>query len=393
MSVFERDRALFTIFGFPVKINPSWLLLFGLIVASLSVSWFPGSVERIAGIAAAQEISRTVYWLMGVVGAVALFASLIVHELCHSLVARRTGMPVGGITLFIFGGVSELKDEPPTPLSEFFMAVVGPLSSLAIGSVFAVLCFVGSFMKWHALLVAVFAYLWFVNWFLALFNSVPAFPLDGGRILRSVLWAITGQLRTATHIAAGIGSFLGLALIVGGVLLLFNGIIILGIWCVCIGFFVRQAARSSFRHTIIRQELEGEKASRFMTREPVTVSPQTSLQDFVYDYVLNYHFRFFPVVDDAGKLIGVVDARDPKKAPREQWPDVSVGEVMARSTESISLRADADAVEALVRLREAPVGGLVIVEDGRPVGIINLRNLMDFLALKIDLSLSGPVRR
>jgi len=383
MPFLGRNRTLFRILGIPIQIDLSWLLLLGLVVWSLADGYFPYYIEEIEE---EPHLSQLAYWTMGVIGAAGLFASLITHELCHSLVARATGMQVSGITLFIFGGVSKLGDEPPTAASEFFMAVVGPLSSVLIGAFFLGTWLVATLADVHAAVIAVLQYLSLINFILAGFNSLPAFPLDGGRVLRSILWGLTGDLGASTRVAAGIGSAFGVGMVIVGVVLAFFGSFIPGIWLIFIGLFLRRAASGSVQQMVIRQLLEGEPVSRFMTREPVGVSPELPLRLFVDDYVLNYHFTHFPVVDGEGHIVGIVNASDPKKINPIHWAQATVTEVMTEADEVMKIRPDADAVEALSLLRGQKSRRLIVVENDRPVGILSLRDLMDFLALKIDLT-------
>ncbi len=376
-----KTRVLFRIFGIPIKVHLTWFLLLALIIYSLG-----GPDGLFRRVIRGPSVSESTFWVLAVLGALGLFASLIVHEMCHSIVARHTGTPVLGITLFIFGGVSELGDEPPTAESEFLMAVVGPLSSLLIGGVFLALWAAGAFaFNWPIALRALLGYLGGVNIALAVFNSVPAFPLDGGRVVRSILWGVTGNLRTATTIAAGIGSGFGLVMIVGGVLSLLMGTVIGGIWFIFIGFFLRQAAQGSLQHTIMRQDLAGERVGRFMTPNPVAVGPHLELRRFVDGFVLPYHFAVFPVVDEEGRWIGVVHARDPARVDQAQWETVTVGDIMRQPTPDMAVGPDADAVDALALLAGGAGRRLIVVDHGRPIGILSLRDLMDFLALKVDL--------
>ena len=382
MAFIGRSRTLFRVFGVPVKIDLSWFLILGLVVWSLAAAVFPRHVQALGG----EPLSTLAYWLMGVVGALGLFASLMAHELCHSLVARRTGVPVSGITLFVFGGVSELREEPSTAASEFLMAVVGPLSSVLIGATFLVLWLVSNARGWWLPLRALLHYLWSINFLLAAFNSLPAFPLDGGRVLRSILWGITRDLRTSTHIAATVGRAFGLLMIMGGIIAVFHERGMGGIWLILIGLFLRSAAMGAMQHMLIRSQLEGERVSRFMTRNPVTVPPDLPLRRFVDDYVLSRHFTHFPVVDQDGALIGIVHARDPKKVDPATWQDATVSDVMGQADAAIRLSPDTDATEALSLLSGEDRRRLIVVEGNRPVGIVSLRDLMDFLALKIDLT-------
>ncbi len=382
--MFGREKTLFHLFGIPIKASLSWLFLVALVLATLSIGWFPDSRWGVG-----PGRPWYVYWGLGLAGTIGLFASLIVHELCHSLVARRTGMPVGGITLFIFGGVSELQDEPPTAFSEFFMAIVGPLSSVLIAVVLLALWLVGKGLGWSAAAQSLLQYLWHINFLLAAFNSLPAFPLDGGRVVRSILWGLSGDLRTATNIAANIGSFFGFGLICLGIFALFQGWMIPGLWAMVLGFFLRQAAQSSLRMVIMRQHLEGERIRDFMTTDLVTVPRDLDLQEFVDSYVFHHRFNYYPVVDEEGVIVGLVSARAPRDVPRGEWAQTAVGQVQTPLEETMVLDPDADAVEALALLRNRDESQAIVVEEGEPVGTITLRDLLQFLALKIDLEPRG----
>ncbi len=384
MPFFQKEKTLFRLFGLPIKANLSWLLLVGLVLLSLALGYFPQSLG--------EGKPWHVYWGLAALGTVGLFASLIAHELCHSLVARSTGMPVEGITLFIFGGVSQLSDEPPTAQAEFFMAVVGPLSSVVIGAGFLVLWVVGSAIGWSEAPLSLLRYLFFINFALAAFNSLPAFPLDGGRVVRSVLWGVTDNLRAATNVAANIGSFFGIGMIVLGLFALFKGYPLPGLWFLVLGFFLRQAALGSLRMVIIRQQLEGEKVRDFMTTDVVTVPEEMNVQEFVDNYVFHHRFSYYPVVDEDDYLVGMISARAPRGIDAEQWSETSVAGLMNDVEESMVLEPDADAVDALAGLRKKEENRAVIVEKGKPVGILSLRDLLQFLALKIDLEPRAEAR-
>ncbi|MGD2175744.1 MAG: site-2 protease family protein [Candidatus Brocadiaceae bacterium] len=379
MPFLTKERTLFRLFGLPIKANLSWLFLVALVWVSLALGYFPGEYGFGPG------RPWFIYWLYGLVGATGLFASLIAHEMCHSLVARATGMPVAGITLFIFGGVSQLRDEPPTAGAEFLMAVVGPLSSVLIGTIFGVLWFLARSRGWGDGPRALILYLFIVNFALAGFNSLPAFPLDGGRVVRSVLWGITDDLRFATHVAATVGSFFGFGLIALGLIGLFYGAGFAALWAVVLGFFLRQAARGSLQMVVLRQHLEGERVSDFMTTNVVTVPRDLDVQEFVDRYVFHHRFTCYPVVDREGNVLGIVSARAPRELESEDWSRTTVGELMQELDETMTLDPDVDAVDALSLLRQREESRGIVVEDGKPVGILSLRDLLQFLALKIDL--------
>jgi Zn-dependent protease/CBS domain-containing protein len=377
MPFLGKSKTLFRLFGLPIKANLSWLFLVALVVFTLAKGYYPQKLGT--------GRPEHVYWALAAAGALGLFASLIAHELMHSLVARSTGMPVSGITLFIFGGVSQLEEEPPTALSEFLMAVVGPLTSVLIGSGFLALGFVGSQVGWPDTVQALIGFLSLVNFVLAAFNSLPAFPLDGGRVLRSILWGVTRDLRTATQVAANVGSFFGFGLIVLGIFTLWKGDFIGGIWLTVIGFFLRQAAAGSLQMVVMREQLAGDNVSRFMTTDVVTVPRDMSLEEFVTDYVFHHRFTYYPVVDEAGRMVGLVSARSPREVDQERWAEARIEDVMGPADERNMLSPDTDAVDALSALRQRDERRAVIVDEGRPVGIVSLRDLLQFLALKIDL--------
>lgn len=373
--MFGRKRKLFNLMGFEVSLDPSWVLLAILVAWSLSTGFFPFHYEDLA--------TRT-YWIMGILGAIGLFLSIVAHEFCHSLVARRSGMQMKGITLFIFGGVAEMGDEPPGAKEEFYIAVIGPLSSFAIAIVFYGLHQLGNLTGWPLALTGVLAYLAMINVLLAIFNLVPAFPLDGGRILRSALWAWKGNLRWATRISSQIGAGFGLVLVFFGILRVFGGFVIGGMWLFLIGMFIYGAAKMSYQQLLTRQALEGEPLKKFMTENPVTVTPSTSIKQLVEDYVYRHHHKLFPVVED-DKLVGCITTRDIKEIPQEQWPHTSVAELSTKCSSANTIKPDADAVEALSAMRRNGASRLMVVDQNKLIGIISLKDMLEFLNLKVEL--------
>jgi len=377
MGIMNRGKTLFRVAGLPIRANVSWLILVGMLIVVLA----RGPLPQIMG-----EAPAAVYWALAVVGATGLFASLLAHELCHSLVARWQGMAVGGITLFVFGGVSELEDEPPTAASEFLMAAAGPWASVAIGCCLAIVWTVGNIAGWHVGIQAVLMYVWMMNFILAAFNLLPAFPLDGGRILRSLLWAASGDMNAATRVAARVGLLFGLGLIFVGAWLLLDGNALPGIWLMLVGFFLQQAAGSNLRMAELRSRLAGENVTRFMATPLIVVPQDADLRTFVGDYVFRYRASYYPVVDDDGLLVGSISARAPRSVRRRNWPRTPVRSVMTPATRANTLGPDAEAAEVLTALRLRDERRLVVVENGRPLGTVSLRDLLDFLSLKSDLA-------
>lgn len=372
--MFGRRFHLFNLSGFAVSIDASWFLLAILIVWSLATGVFPVYLRG---------LSAGAYWAMGVAGAIGLFLSIVIHEFFHSVVARRYGLPMKGITLFIFGGVAEMTEEPPSAKVEFRMAIAGPIASLLIAAVCWVLA-LGLRRVAPAPATIVLAYLALLNLALAIFNLIPAFPLDGGRVLRSLLWARWNSLRRATRVASRFGSGFGVLLIIAGVVSVLFGDVIQGIWWFLIGLFVRSAASSSYQQVLIRRALEGEPVRRFMTTNPVSVSPSTSIHDLVEQYIYRFHFKFFPVTED-GRLVGCVSTRQVKSVPQSEWATHTVGSVMDQCAPNTVVHPDADAMQALSKMQQSGASRLIVAEDGALVGVIALKDMLDFLALKVEL--------
>lgn len=373
--MFGNRITLFKLLGFEVRVDASWLLLVVLVTWSLAKGIFPDSYKG---------ASEATYWAMGALGALGLFLSIIFHELCHSLVAARYGIPMKGITLFIFGGVAEMDNEPPSARSEFFMAVAGPLASLFLSLTFNGIAHAGKMLGWPGTIPVVTSYLGFINLLLASFNLIPAFPLDGGRVLRSILWGWKGDLRWATRISSGLGSAFGIVLILLGIISIFRGNFIGGVWWLMIGFFLRNAAQMSYSQIIARKVLEGEKVRRFMVTNPVTVSRGLTLEEFVNDYVYRYHYKMFPVVS-FDRLVGCITVRQAAEVPREEWREHTVGEVAGPCTPDITIGPDEDAVRALAVMSRTENSRLLVVEGERLAGIITLKDMLQFLSLKLEL--------
>ena len=373
--MFGRGIRLFRILGFEIKVDASWLILAVLVTWSLAGGYFPQIYP---------DLAPASYLWMGVAGAVGLFASIVFHELSHSLVARRYGMPIRGITLFIFGGVAEMEDEPPTAQAEFLMAVAGPIASGVLAVSFHLVGLLALGAEAPAAVLGVAGWLALVNTILAVFNLVPAFPLDGGRMLRAALWYWTGNLQWATRLSANAGSIFGFVLIGLGLLNFVSGNVIGGIWYALIGMFIRAAASSSYMQLQTRRVFEGEPVRRFMVRDPVTVPPDITVQRLVNDHVYVHYHELFPVVDESG-LRGCVGIGQIRQVPRDKWEIARVFEIMSPTSPENTVDAGLDAVEALKLMRRSGNSRLMVVEDGRLVGLITLKDLLHLIGLKMDL--------
>ncbi|HYZ40974.1 MAG TPA: site-2 protease family protein, partial [Stellaceae bacterium] len=369
---------LLTLAGFTVWIDASWLIFAGLFAWTLAAGVFPSTVPG---------LPTATYWWMAVAGAIGLLFSIIFHELSHSLVARRFAIPISGITLFIFGGVAELGGEPNTAKSEFLMAVVGPITSMVLGTLLLAATALGTGALPRPVL-GLLSYLGYINWVLALFNLVPAFPLDGGRMLRAALWGWRKDLRWATNVAAGAGAVFGIGLILWGVFEVVTGNFVGGIWLFLIGMFLHGAAGEARQQMLARQALAGRPVAAFMTTTPVAVTPDLSIRALVEDYFYRYHYKAFPICRD-GRLVGCITSRQVRQTDREQWERLAVGQVMEPCSPDNTVSPDADALDALMQMQRTGNSRLLVVEQGRLAGILSLRDMLQFLSLKLEL---GDIR-
>lgn len=377
-GVFGKRVRIFRLAGFDVFVDSSWVFLAVLVTWSLATGVFPSQ---------SPGESSLVYWLMGAGGALGLFLSIVLHEFAHSIVARANGIRMRGITLFIFGGVAEMLDEPPSPEAEFKMAIAGPVASLLIGAACFVIAALVKLIGFDLVGVTL-SYVAGINLTLAVFNMVPAFPLDGGRVLRSVLWSAKGSLRQATRISSMIGSGFGLLLIAIGVVSILAGHFVMGLWWFLLGSFVRTAAAQSYEQVLLRQYLAGEPVHRFMNRSVITVPPDLPLDRFVEDVVYRYHYKMFPVAGD-DTVLGCATSTSLTDVPREQWHTLTVRDVMEPCDDSTSVHPNTDTLEALGKMMRTGRSRLLVVDHGRLVGILSLRDVMDFINLKVELDEAG----
>lgn len=373
--MFGKRVKLFNLLGFEVRIDISWLIVLVLATWALAEGLFPSLVEG---------LSKSTYWWMGITGAIGLFLSVVLHELSHSLVARRYGIPMKGITLFIFGGVAEMEDEPADPRSELMMAIAGPVASIVIGLFFISITVLGITGGWPEAVVGVIQYVGGINLILAAFNLVPAFPLDGGRVLRAILWHFKGSFRRATEISSKIGSGFGMVLIFAGVVFFVRGEFLGGIWWVFLGLFLRNAVRMSRIKMELKMALRGEKVERFMKEDPVTVDPSVPVEELVEDYIYSYHYKMFPVVED-GEVKGCITTGEVKEVPREDWKNKTVKDIMSPCNEKNSISPHADAMDALKIMRGGNVSRMLVVDGERLAGIVTLKDMLEFISLKMDL--------
>ncbi len=363
------------IFGIPVEINVSWLLILLLVTWTVADGYLKPNFKDMAA------LDR---WLLGAVAALLLFASILLHELMHSVVAVRNGLPVKRITLFMFGGVAQMSEEPRTAGIEFKMALAGPLASLILAALFYLIYVVLTRAGTGEVAAALFMYMGLINFMILIFNMVPGFPLDGGRVLRSIIWHITGNVTKATYITSRIGKAFAIFLIVMGALSAITGNLVGGIWLVFIGFFLQQAADSGYYQVMMRKGLEGHFVWEVMQTDVVTVDADTPIDAAVHDYFMKYRFNSFPVLEN-GRLAGMLTTHDLKAIPREEWYHRYVREIMETGPVEHALGPDETAFTALVKIAQDGMGRLPVVQDGKIVGIVSNRDIMKLLKLKIDI--------
>ena len=372
--MFGTSYRLFKLLGFEVKVDSSWLILAVLVTWSLAEGVFPYYF---------QGLSRGTYWLMGVAGVIGLLLSIVIHEFSHSLVARRYGMPIRGISLFIFGGVAEMTEEPPSAKSEFLMALAGPLTSLALAVLLYQFHVAATVLGWPDQIAGVAFYLAYLNAILAVFNLLPAFPLDGGRMLRAVLWGWRDDLKSATRWAARIGGGFGIALMLGGVYFILSGYIIGGVWWILIGLFLRNAAQGSYSQLLMREKVSGKTVADLMNDRPVTITPSTTVRELVERYVYKYHHKMFPIVDGE-ELVGCVTTRQLKDVAQSDWERLTVRDLAHACSEQNTVAPEMDAMRALSLMSQSSNSRLMVVADGRLRGILTLRDLMNYLSFSSE---------
>lgn len=370
-----------TIAGIDIDVNVSWLIILVLLTFSLAVTWFPATVPGQAA---------PTYWVLGFIAALLLFVSVLLHELAHSLVARARGLPVKSITLFIFGGVSNLQQEPQSPGVEFQVAIVGPLTSLVIGGI---AYFIGVAIGHAAPLVAAtLGYLGIANLLLGVFNLIPGFPLDGGRVLRSILWQASGSLRKATRQASLVGQVIAYLFILWGVWQFFTGDFIGGLWIGFIGWFLLQAAQAANSQVMLESVFKGVTVGQLMSPPPLTTPANISLQQLVDTYILPQGIRSVPVVRD-DELVGLITLADIRKMPREQWAQTPVGYVMIPLERLHIVRPQQSLNDVLPLMATHDVNQLLVVDEaGRLVGMLSRDAIVRYMEVRRGLGLEDAQR-
>ena len=376
----KASLSLGRISGIEIGVHFSWLWAAGLIAWTLAEGFFPRYYP---------EWSTPTYWLTGILSSLLLFMSILVHELAHSLVARSRGLGVEGITLFIFGGVSRLGGEPEKPRDEFVIAVVGPVTSLVLAGFFWGLYLMVA--DQNGPLEGILRYLGVINALVALFNILPGFPMDGGRVLRAIIWAVSGSMVKATNVATAIGQLFGWLLILWGIFEILQGRFFAGLWIAFIGWFLNSAAQSSRREVAIQEGSRGIKVSDVMSRDTACVSPQTTVEELVRDHFLRLGRRAMPVCE-GGELLGIVTMADVKKVPQERWGLTQTQAIMTRDPLH-TLTPQEDLAAALKMMTQHNVNQVLVRDEGRLVGMLNRAHIMNYMQGLKELGLTSTFRR
>lgn len=364
------------IFGISIEVNYTWFIIFALVTAALAFAYFPTVYPG---------LTVGVSLVMGIVTSFLFFASVLIHELMHSLVAIRNGMKVSKITLFIFGGVSQLTDEPQTPAIEFKMAIAGPGTSFVLGIIFGAIAYGFGALGLSPAFFGPFVWLGIINILLGAFNLVPGFPLDGGRVLRSALWAIFKDIRRATKVAARFGQGFAYFLIIVGLVFIFSGLLD-GLWLILIGWFLNNAAQGSYQQLMLRETLKGVDVKQIMKKDVETIPAQTRLREAVDEHFLKSQKAVFPVVTaPAGELVGVVRINDVQTIPQDKWEEKEVGQVSKPLPDEKKIEPKEGVVEALTKMSQAKTDNLLVVTDKQLKGKVNRQDIVRLIKIKSRL--------
>ena len=363
--------------GISIGLHYSWFIIAFLITLSLV-----GNFHSVM-----PQWSNTLVWTISIITAVLFFVTLLLHELAHSLLAKSMGLRVSSITLFALGGVSQIETEAPNAKTEFWVAIVGPLSSLAIGLVCLLLARLSGWtggMKATTPVAAVLLWLGYINLLLAAFNMIPGYPLDGGRVLRAVIWWFNHNIVKATQWAAWAGQTVAFFFILSGLYRFFVGANFGGLWMAFIGWFLLDASRSSFVQVELSEALRDRKVADIMDRDCATVEAHLSLQDFVHEYLLSSGRRCFVVIQN-GHLVGLITPNEVSRVPRDQWPQTSIQSVMRPVAEIRAVTPDTPAMSALELMSREDVNQLPVISSGRLQGIFSRSSIMGFLRNRTEL--------
>ena len=374
----EASYKLGRIRGIEIGIHYSWLIIFALLTYSLAESFFPSLYDN---------WTTGQYWIIAVIASLLLFASVLAHELGHSFVAIAKGIPVHNITLFIFGGVASLSQDVEDAKTEFYIAIAGPAVSLGLALISAGLMYLLRLVSEQ--FGAVFEYLMIANGLLVVFNLIPGFPLDGGRVFRSIVWGITHSMERATKIATRLGVIIGYLFIAVGIYVVFSGELISGIWFGAIGWFLQNAADQSMQQFRIQRTMHDVRIGMLMDPNPAVVDPGVTIDELVDHHIIGRNSRGVPVVQQ-GILLGIITLTDLKQTPRSEWSTLRVADRMTSRPRLITATVDTPIEIAMQLMSEKDIHQIPVVRDGMLVGLLTRSAVIRFIQLRSELPNGAP---
>lgn len=370
-----------SLIGIPIILHYTWFIAFILISWTLATWYMPNQYPG---------LSELTYWAIGTVSSFLLLASVLIHEISHSYVAKKNNLPTSRIVLFIFGGVSQITEEPPDPAIEFKVSVVGPLTSFLLAAVFGIIWYPLNQMGINQVILAPFKYGAFINLLLGAFNLLPAFPLDGGRLLRAGIWRRTKNLVKATNIATKIGVFFSYLFMFAGFIFMVLGALINGIWFILIGWFLKNGSESSMRQTVIGDALAGFTVGDVMTKDVHSISVDATVNEIVETF-FKYKHGGFPVVEN-GELVGCVTIEDVKKVAKGKWKNTKAEKIMTVREKLILSSPEETVLDAMTKMSNHDIGRLPVIDEGELVGIVSRSDVMHIVKTKTELELKAHAR-
>lgn len=370
----EQGVSLGSFQGIRVRLDYSWFIIFVLVVFMLATYYFPQHFE---------DLPVVTSWMLSLLAAILFFVSILLHEFAHAVAARKREVEISEIVLFIFGGLAKMKKEPDRARDEFVIAGAGPLSSLVIG----LFCLGLAIMAEPYIskpLHSVFWYIGYLNILLVLFNMLPGFPLDGGRMMRAAIWHYSGNLRKSTRVVSNLGQIFAFFLMFIGLLVIFGGALIAGLVWIFIGMFLLQSAKTGYYMVALREGLSGMPVRNIMSQNPRTVHPDVSIRNLVNEYFFKNHYSCFPVVRH-GEFLGLIEINQVKNVDREQWEMTRVSDIMTPRESLRLVSPDTDAYDVMMQMIDSSSGRMPVLENGELVGIISRKDIMQFVEFRETL--------
>lgn len=357
--------------GIQIEVNGSWLVIFGLVTYMLATNYFPQNYP---------DWRPVLGWILGSIIALLLFVSVLFHEMSHSLVSKSLGIQVKKISLFIFGGIAQIEKEPDDPGKELKIAVAGPAMSVLLFILLTLLVSILTSSGASEVIIVPLTYIAQVNLILAIFNMVPAFPMDGGRVLRALIWRFSGNQQKATKISSSMGGLFGYFLIFTGVFWVMTGNIINGIWFILIGWFINQASQASYQQTMMSNLFDEIRVSAFMPANVIAVEEHLSVQELVDNYFYNYKYTSFPVKRDE-EVIGVVSLDRVKRVPREAWKQTTVGGITTPLEDNLVVSPSDTVSTAMTKIFSNSIGRVLVMEQTALTGIVSRTDILNYLRI------------